>query len=32
MKKFLLLGAAALLAGSVNAQTITGKLKLDWEH
>lgn len=32
MKKFLLLGAAAMLAGSVNAQTITGKLKLDWEH
>lgn len=32
MKKFLLLGAAAMLAGSVNAQTITGKMKLDWEH
>ena len=36
MKKFLLLGAAAMLAGSVNAQTstgtITGKLKLVWEH
>ena len=32
MKKFLLLGAAAMLAGSVNAQTITGKMTLDWEH
>ena len=32
MKKFLLLGAAAMLAGSVNAQTITGKMSLDWEH
>ena len=32
MKKFLLLGAAAMLAGSVNAQTITGKITKDWEH
>ena len=32
MKKFLLLGAAALLAGSVNAQTITGKMTKVWEH
>ena len=32
MKKFLLLGAAAMLAGSVNAQTITGKMSKDWEH
>lgn len=32
MKKNLLFGAVALMAFSMNAQTITGNLKLDWEH
>ena len=31
MKKILLFGAAAFMACTMNAQTLTGNLKLDWE-
>ena len=31
MKKILLFGATAFMACTLNAQTLTGDLKLDWE-